>query len=606
MTQLSSMDLVTHSVLVMSAVAVTLALLYLRFWFSQTDRTDFILFALSCFWTAVYAWFEIAMMNTTSVQSLSELLWWSQLPAGFAVISVITFVYRYLEGGRRWLYWLVVGLRSFGILLNLVLTPNIVFRRVTGINYVTFLGEEISIPVGDASPFVLINEASLFLLLVFCVDAAIQVWRRGERRKAIIFGGGVACFGLYSLIVSASGVWLSTTLPTIASPAIMFVVMAMGYELNYDMHRSARLAKTLESREAELRESLKQLRLSADAADVGVTIRTAEGDVVWASNKWYELFDVEPSEVKSLQAFLERLHPADRKPVEKAMTSVKRAGEEYDIEYRVPLRDGTVRWIRSRGRADVTSDGSVILRGAAVDITKFKLARDAAHELSRKLINAQERERARLARELHDDLSQSLALLSIQVHSIASNSGDPTNLSSQLGNISSQIDRLSSDVHRISHELHPAKLEQLGLESALRGICREIGATHGVKIDFHTEGMPRSLPNDISLCLYRVAQESLQNIVKHSGASNARVELELVNDQIRLSIADNGNGFAISDGNEHGGLGLISMKERLRSVDGTIRIDSTVGAGTKVVASVPIESTWRGVSDSAAKTVIAY
>jgi signal transduction histidine kinase len=204
-------------------------------------------------------------------------------------------------------------------------------------------------------------------------------------------------------------------------------------------------------------------------------------------------------------------------------------------------------------------------------------------------MNAQEKERARLARELHDDLSQSLALLSIQLHSIASGDGDKDTFSSQLGNITYQIDRLSSDVHRISHQLHPAKLEQLGLVSALRGFCREIGHAHEIKIDFHDENTPTTLPNDVSLCLYRVAQESLQNVVKHSGASNVTVDLIYLEGEVSLSIADNGAGFDTAHEDSREGIGLISMKERLRVVDGRVRIDSTVGSGTKVVVMVPIE-----------------
>jgi signal transduction histidine kinase len=255
----------------------------------------------------------------------------------------------------------------------------------------------------------------------------------------------------------------------------------------------------------------------------------------------------------------------------------------------VPQKNGEIRWIRGRGRAEKTPQGSIILRGAAVDITKLKLAKDAAHDLSQKLMNAQEKERARLARELHDDLSQSLALLSIQLHSAASKVRDPEALSSQLGNITTQIDRLSSDVHRISHELHPSKLEQLGLVAAVRGICREIGAAHGLKVDFRAENLPKKLPNDISLCLYRVAQESLQNVVKHSSASNALVELQLNRNELCLTVSDNGCGFDATASSNLDGIGLVSMKERLRAVDGTVQIESAVGAGTKVLVSVPFK-----------------
>jgi len=347
------------------------------------------------------------------------------------------------------------------------------------------------------------------------------------------------------------------------------------------------LAKNFKAKEYELSESIKQLQMSAGAADVGVWLRKFDGDLIWASDKWYELYELEPGTDLPMEKLLERLDLTGRKRVEAALRSSQNVGDEFGIEYRLQLRDGSIRWIRGSGRVDRSADGSLIRRGAAVDITKLKLAQESAHELSRKLMNAQEKERARLARELHDDLSQSLALLSIQLHSIASEDGDKNTFSSQLGNITYQIDRLSSDVHRISHQLHPAKLEQLGLVSALRGFCREIAAAHEIKIDFHDENVPPMLANDVSLCLYRVAQESLHNVVKHSGASNVTVDLEYADSEIMLSIADNGSGFDIREEEKREGIGLISMKERLRVVDGGVRIDSIVGAGTKVVVTVP-------------------
>lgn len=585
------MDLVSHSVLIMSAVAITLGLLYLRFWISQRDRVDFLLFSACCFSAGVYAWLETAIMKTESIEEMSRFVWWAQLPAGLAIISVASFLFRYLKAGDKRLYIGFVVTRILGIVLNFFLTPSISYRRITSINYTTFLGEKLSIPVGEASPFSLVNQFALIILLAFCVDTAINVWSGGERRKAVIFSGGVACFVVYAIIMSVSLIWLPTGLPMLASPAIMLVVLAMGYELNSDLHSSAILAKTLTLREAELRESIKQLNLSADAADVGVWIRSADGELIWASDKWYELFGLDPRKRITLNEYLNVLDPNDREPMRRTLTVNPNANDEYEIEYEITLSNGDMRWIRGRGRTDRTSDGQLILRGASVDVTKLKLAQESAHDLSRKLMNAQEKERARLARELHDDLSQTLALLSIQLHSIASNHLDAETLSSRLGNITYQIDRLSSDVHRISHELHPAKLEQLGLVSALRGFCREVSSTHGLKVDFHDQNIPRELANDVSLCLYRVAQESLQNVVKHSGASNVTVEMSCFDRQIRLSIADNGSGFDVATEDEQEGLGLTSMKERLRAVDGSVTIDSAVGAGTKVDVTVPIART---------------
>jgi signal transduction histidine kinase len=179
-------------------------------------------------------------------------------------------------------------------------------------------------------------------------------------------------------------------------------------------------------------------------------------------------------------------------------------------------KDGNVRWIHSRGKVEPLN-GARVIHGAIVDITKLKTAEQAIHDLSGKLMNAQEKERARLARELHDDLSQSIALLSIQLATLRNKPKDLAYVKDQLDQFVSDLDRLSVDVHRISHELHPARLNHLGLETALRGFCRELSAAHPLEIYFEAENLPRDLPDDVSLCLYRVTQESLQNVIKHSG-----------------------------------------------------------------------------------------
>jgi signal transduction histidine kinase len=222
-------------------------------------------------------------------------------------------------------------------------------------------------------------------------------------------------------------------------------------------------------------------------------------------------------------------------------------------------------------------------------VTQRKAAEEDVHDLSRKLMGAQEKERARLARELHDDLSQSLALLSIQLEMLGREPNEPSVLKRKIGEFTSHIQRLSTDLHRISHELHPSKLNQLGLESALRGFCREITATYGIKVEFDAANVPRTLPNDVSLCLYRIVQESLQNVFKHSGASVAIVSIRRVGNEIRLTVSDNGSGFDPQAARSKESLGLVSMDERMRAVNGSISIDSTIGAGTQIVARAAIK-----------------
>jgi signal transduction histidine kinase len=195
----------------------------------------------------------------------------------------------------------------------------------------------------------------------------------------------------------------------------------------------------------------------------------------------------------------------------------------------------------------------------------------------------------RLARELHDDLSQSLALLAVELDIFGQK---PPATGSEVGGrmreFSTQVKNLSSNVHRLSHELHPAKLEQLGLATAVRGFCQELGAAHKISIGFEQHEVPRVLPNDIALCLYRIVQESLQNVVKHSGASGAKVELTADENEIRLNISDSGCGFEMPMAGSSS-LGLVSMNERVRLVQGQISVHSRKSEGTRIEVRVPLE-----------------
>lgn len=210
-------------------------------------------------------------------------------------------------------------------------------------------------------------------------------------------------------------------------------------------------------------------------------------------------------------------------------------------------------------------------------------------DLAGRLITAQEAERTRLARELHDDLSQSLALLSVDLELFGQKPlSAPDQINARMQVFSSQVKDLSSEVHRLSHELHPAKLEQLGLTAALRGFCKELSAAHQMAVHFEAGDVPRTLPNDVALCLYRITQEALQNVIKHSGAASAQVTLACAENEILLSVVDDGEGFDAATVQGHGSLGLVSMRERVRLVRGRLSVESKRNEGTRVEVRVPL------------------
>ena len=290
--------------------------------------------------------------------------------------------------------------------------------------------------------------------------------------------------------------------------------------------------------------------------------------------------------------FLQRLHPEDREAVSKTFAKALGGEGGYETEYRVVLPDGRIRWIASRGGVEFDATGKpVLMRGVSIDNTARKLAEEAAHDLSGRLIYAQEQERTRIARDLHDDLSQSLALLSVELEMFGqSPPAEREQISGRMQELATQAKSFSSDVHRLSHELHPAKLEQLGLVAAVRGFCKEFAVAHEIAVEFADHSVPRAVPEDIALCLYRIAQEALHNVVKHSGGTAVRVELTMEGRELRLAIADDGVGFDPETMRANGSLGLVSMGERARFVHGLLSIESHAGKGTRVEVRVPIAS----------------
>jgi signal transduction histidine kinase len=227
--------------------------------------------------------------------------------------------------------------------------------------------------------------------------------------------------------------------------------------------------------------------------------------------------------------------------------------------------------------------------GSCMDITDRRMAEEILTDLGGRLITAQEEERSRIASELHDDLSQRMAVLSIDIEQLAQlASNSVPEIGAGLRRVLSGIQEASSDMHRLSYELHPSKLDRLGLPAAALGLCKEISRLQSVQIECTFHDMPDVLPRDVSLCLYRVIQESLQNIIKHSGAYNATVELYGSPHEIRLRVGDEGVGFNPESAVNKRGLGLISMRERLRLVGGTISIESRPLRGTQINVSVPL------------------
>ena len=251
--------------------------------------------------------------------------------------------------------------------------------------------------------------------------------------------------------------------------------------------------------------------------------------------------------------------------------------------------DGTVRWITARGKFYYTDHGDAVrMLGMAVDITERKQAEEALTSLSGRLIEAQEEERRRIAREIHDDYSQRLAVLTIDLESLAEDIGHfDTERRQCLRELGKSASELGVDLHRLSHRLHSSALETLGLVAGLRTFCREFTEQQAIQVDFTHNDVPSGISKDASLCLFRILQEGLRNVKKHSGSDRAEVRLQVVGENLHLSIADWGRGFDTKVRSREAGIGIRSMEERLRLLGGNFQVQARPMDGTRIDAWLP-------------------
>lgn len=290
--------------------------------------------------------------------------------------------------------------------------------------------------------------------------------------------------------------------------------------------------------------------------------------------------------------WISHIHPDDRDRVRAEVLKNSDTRDSFTFEYRMVANDGRAVWFSDRVNV-VREDGRPKRpRGFLIDITERKRTEETLINLSGRIIDAQEEERKRIARELHDDLNQRMALLSIELAQLGQKAQKVRSFRALIHHLQTTAQEISAEIHRLSYQLHPSKLDHLGLAPAVESLCEELSGRRVTKIDFHQIGFPAHLSKNISLCLFRIAQESLRNCLKHSRAQRARVVLEKTDRHIRLSVADDGRGFNPDSGAMEQGLGFTSMRERLRLVGGTLRVYSQPSNGTKIEAVVPLtEST---------------
>jgi PAS domain S-box-containing protein len=316
-----------------------------------------------------------------------------------------------------------------------------------------------------------------------------------------------------------------------------------------------------------------------------------QGLFIYVSNVSQATWGYPPEEIIGQMHFYD-LHPEEGRDAFKAanFAIMEQKQRFQDVVHAVKRKDGRLAWGSVNGIPVLNADGTLrCYRGSCTDITERKLAEEALSSVSRKLIEAHEQERTRIGRELHDDIVQRLAMLVVQLDRIQQHiPGPASEFGRQIGDLRGQASEITNDVQSLSHELHSSKHEYLGIVGATRNFCREFGERQKVEVDFQSHDIPDTLPTDLFLPLFRVLQEALSNASKHSGVRSFEVKLLGSPEDIQLTVRDLGAGFDPEAATKCTGLGLTSMKERLRLVGGELSIRSQREHGTTIHARVPL------------------
>jgi PAS domain S-box-containing protein len=339
-------------------------------------------FALAALSVAGIAFGELAIMKSQTPVEIGRAQQWTHVPLFLLLLGITGFVHFYFRTGRLWLGVAACLARLVSLVINFAIPPNLNFREVTELRHFDFLGETIAMPEGVTNPWTRVGELSSLLLLIFVVDASLKLWRRGSaesRRRAALVGGSITVFVILAAGFSALIHARVLHTPYIISFPFLGVILAMGFELSYDILRAAQTARQLSTSERALRDSEVRMDLAARAANLALWRWDIQRDDIWATEDGRAMFGFEKGEAISAGLFLQRVHEEDRGYMEQALLRAREQGDDWEIEYRIVERDGTICWMSGYGEVEIDERGKpVFMRGVSRNITKRKLTEEAA------------------------------------------------------------------------------------------------------------------------------------------------------------------------------------------------------------------------------------
>ena len=360
-----------------AAACLTLAGIFFVAWCKQRDSWGHLIFSCIAVAAAGIAVFELQLIHSDTPEEYGAMLRWRYVPVWALVVSLVGFTRLYLRAGRSWLAWSACGLKTLTLILNFISTPNVHYREITALRQLSWGGEMASVPLGTPNHWSLVNQVTLLLLLAFFIDATITVWRRGDRKRALLVSGSIIFFGVIVVAQVMLVVRGVIQVPFVSSFAYLGIVAALGYQLCDDTVRAAQLARKLDASQAALLKTERDLEIAASAVGLALWAWDVAHDEVWLSNQARALFGFSPSEKLNTQRIRRVVHPEDREVVRKAVENSLRTGAENPAEYRVVLPDGRIRWVARRSRTEFDSNGNAIwMHGVLFDVTERRLAEE--------------------------------------------------------------------------------------------------------------------------------------------------------------------------------------------------------------------------------------
>ena len=349
-----------------AAACLTLGAIHFLVWCQRPKVWDDLLFSLTSSAIAVWAIGELWLMRAETPVQFAMVLRWLHIPVWVITTSLIGFVRIHMRAGRPWIGWASCTLRTLALLLNFLVGQNLNYLEVTALRHVPFLGESVSIGVGVPNPCMLAGQLSLVLLLIFVADATITVWRRGDKRQALVIGGSIGLFALSSVTQAVLVLWQFVPWPLTDSLYFLGIVVAIAYELTRDVLRAAQLSDDLHKKN-------QWLDLAADSAGVGLWLWDFKTDVIWATETGRMLYGFSSNELITFDKLISMIHPDDQDWIVQASRKCIHEGSGFNYDYRLVLPDGSIRWFRVLAKALLRPTGEPEgMTGVSIDITERK------------------------------------------------------------------------------------------------------------------------------------------------------------------------------------------------------------------------------------------